>query len=157
MAVSKEKLACSVPDEILAKSFTFLDKEQIGELCPYLELKELAPDEILMEEGKTGDFMAFLVQGQLVVKKETEFTGRHIILAVLDEGSMVGEIAVVERGLHSAMVTAKTPCLCLILTGENMELILRENPRLGVKLMKKIHHVLGIRLQKSSDRLSKVL
>ncbi len=42
--------------------------------------------------------MAFVVSGQLSVKKLTNFPGKHVLVAILESGSVVGELSVLERG-----------------------------------------------------------
>jgi len=70
---------------------------------------------------------------------------------------VIGEIFVVEGESRQATVVATEKSHLLILSRERMELMLRQAPVLGVKLLRRIIHVLGHRLGKASDRLSRLL
>lgn len=144
------------PEE-LRDVFSFLTTDEMGELIPYLEFREWQPSEVVMKNGAPGDFMGFLIEGKLAVKMEAIFPDKYILVAVLERGSMVGEVSVVEEGERHATVVAMEKSRLLILSRENMELMLRQAPSLGLKLFRRIIHVLGHRLGKASDRLSRLL
>ena len=144
------------PDE-LNDIFSFLSAEEMGELFAYLEFREWQPAEIVMKRGDPGDFMGFLVKGKLAIKMEGIFPGKPILVAVFERGSLVGEISVVEGGHRHATVVATEKCHLLILSRGNMELMLKQAPALGLKFFRRIILVLGHRLCKASDRLSRLL
>lgn len=144
------------PEE-LSDIFPFLELSEIPAICSYLELRNWPAGTTLMRDGDTGDSMGFLVRGKLVVKKETAFPGKFVLIAVLERGSMVGEISVVERGKRNATVTAAEECQLLMMTYNNMTKLLEEFPGIGNRLLKRIIHVLGYRLRMASERLSKLL
>jgi CRP-like cAMP-binding protein len=110
-----------------------------------------------MKSGEPGDFLGFLVEGKLAVKMETIFPGKFILVAVLERGSLVGEISAVDGGSRHATVVAAEKSRLLILSCEKMEQMLRQTPALGLKLLRRIIHVLGHRLDKASDRLARLL
>lgn len=141
----------------LRSAFRFLDEQEIDRFCSALEVRRVPPNGFLMEEGQSGDFMGFLKKGRLAVKKETHFPGKHILLAVLDPGSMVGEISALEGGRRNATVVALEESEVLILTRDRLDALLAADPILGVKVLKRIIQVLGLRLQKADDRLANLL
>ena len=144
------------PEE-LQDIFSFLTAEEMGELFAYLEFREWQAAEVVMKSAEPGDFMGFLVEGKVAVKMETIFPGKFILVAVLERGSMVGETSVVEGGLRHATVVATEKSQMLTLSQEKMELMLSRSPALGLKFFRRIIYVLGHRLGKASDRLSKLL
>ena len=144
------------PEE-LHDIFSFLSAEEMGVFFAYLELREWQSAEIVMKSGDPGDFMGFLVEGKLAVKMEGIFPDKFILVAVLERGSLVGEISVVEEGYRHATVVATEKSHLLTLTRKNMELMLGHSPALGLKFFRRIIHVLGHRLGKASDRLSRLL
>lgn len=157
MGTVEEMLFGRYRPEELNDIFSFLTAEEMGELFAYLELREWQSAEVVMKSGEPGDFMGFLVEGKLAVKMEAIFPGKFILVAVLERGSMVGETSVVEGGQRHATVVATEKSQLLTLSRENMELMLRQSPSLGLKFFRRIIHVLGHRLGKASDRLSKLL
>ena len=137
--------------------FPFFAQHELETFLPYLTLKEWPAEQVIMRDGDPGDFMGFLLAGKLAVKKETSFPGKYILVAVIEPGSMVGEISVVEKGQRSATVVTMENSRLLVLSFEAMERMLLENNELAVKLLKRIIHVLGYRLRKASERLSWIL
>lgn len=157
MGTVEELLFGRYRSEELKDIFSFLSAEEKSELFAYLEFREWQPGEIVMKAGDPGDFMGFLVAGKLAVKVEGIFPDKFILVAVLERGSLVGEISVVEEGSRHATVFATEKSDLLVLTRENMELMLGRSPVLGLKFFRQIIHVLGHRLGKASDRLSILL
>ena len=137
--------------------FSFLSVQEMAELFPYLDFREWQSGETVMKSGDPGDFMGFLVEGKLAVRMEGIFPDKFILVAVLERGSLVGEIAVAEEGARHATVVATEKSHLLILSRENMELMLRQAPALSLKFFRRIIHVLGHRLCKASSRLSGLL
>ncbi len=151
-------MGCSlVSDEALAKSFPYLLPEECKILCSFLEYRKCAKDEVFIRQGDPGDFMGFLLTGKLAIKKETPFLGKFVLVAILESGSLVGEISVVESNPRTATVVAMEESEILILHHYKTEKLLEENPLLAIKLLKKIIRVLGTRLQRSSARLAQLL
>ncbi|MFA7384335.1 MAG: cyclic nucleotide-binding domain-containing protein [Desulfurivibrionaceae bacterium] len=144
------------PEE-LNDIFTFLSAEEMGVFFPYLELREWQSGQVVLNSGDPGDFMGFLIEGKLAVKMEAIFPGRFILVAVLERGSLVGELSVVEGWRRHATIVAMEKCSVLILSRENMALMLAQAPALGLKFYRRIIYVLGHRLREASERLARLL
>lgn len=157
MGTGEELLFGRYRPEELTDIFSFLSAEEMAELFAYLEFREWQTAEIMMKSGEPADFMGFLVEGKLAVKMQGIFPDKFTLVAVLERGSLVGEISVVAGGRRQATVVATEKSRLLILTREKMELMLGRSPLLGLKLFRRIIHVLGHRLGKASDRLSRLL
>lgn len=157
MSVAADTLSGPGASGELDKIFPFLDHGEIATVCSFAEERHCSTGTILMQDGDDGDYMGFLITGKLAVKKETAFPGKLALVAVLERGSLVGEMSVVERAKRNATVVAMEDCQLLVLNSEQMARLLAEFPALGTKLLKRIIHVLGYRLRMASDRLSKLL
>ncbi len=151
-------MSCNlVSDEALARSFPYLLPEECTVLCGFLEYKKCAKGEIFINQGDPGDFMGFLLTGRLAIKKETTFPGKFVLVAILEGGSLVGELSVVESAPRTATVVAMEESEILILPHLKAQKLLEENPHLGMELLKNVISVLGTRLQRSTARLAKLL
>ena len=157
MGTADEMLFGRYRPEGLHDIFSFLSAEEMAELFVYLEFREWQSAEMVMKSGDPGDFMGFLVEGKLAVKMDAIFPGKFILVAVLERGSLVGEISAVEGGNRHATVIATEKSRLLILSREKLEQLLAQAPVLGLKLLRRIIHVLGHRLGKASDRLARLL
>ena len=148
---------CNPQTEDIKKAFSFLKTDEVGELCPYLELREWETDTIVMEEGVVEDYLGFLIEGKLAVKKRTEYWGKHIIIAILDKGTMVGEGAFIDVGPRSTTIVAMENSRLLVLTAARMNDLILNRPMLAIKLMKYMLHIISLRLRKAGDRISELL
>lgn len=148
---------CSAQAEDIKKVFNFLSSEEIEEICPYLELREWQADAVVMKEGEFENYMGFVTEGKLAVKKETGFWGKHIIIGLLDKGTMVGEGAFIDQGPRSTTVVAMEATKILILEVPKMDELIEDKPMLAIKLMKRILYILSVRLRKAGDRISELL
>ena len=148
---------CDLKAGTLQSVLKFLTEEEINSFCRYLEHRKWPADAVLMDDGEEGDYMGFVLQGKLSVKKETSFPGKFTLVAILDVGSMVGEISAVEKGRRTATVVAMEDCELLVLTCESLDSLLQDDSQLGIKVLKRIIHILSIRQQKAYDRLSWLL
>jgi CRP-like cAMP-binding protein len=148
---------CNPQAEDIKKAFNFLTTEEIQELCPYLELREWPPDSVVMQEGEIEDYMGFITEGRLAVKKKTGYWGKHIIIAILDKGTMVGEGAFIDEGPRSTTIVAMEQTRILTLAARRMDELIINRPMLAIKLMKRILHIISVRLRKAGDRISELL
>jgi len=148
---------CDPQAEDIKKVFSFLSSEEVEELCPYLALKEWEQDATVMQEGEFEDYMGFVVEGKLAVKKLTGYWGKQIIIAILDKGTMVGEGAFIDQGPRSNTIVAMENSRLLILEAKRMDDLILNKPMLAIKLMKYMLHIISMRLRKAGDRISELL
>ncbi|UCD65873.1 MAG: cyclic nucleotide-binding domain-containing protein [Deltaproteobacteria bacterium] len=148
---------CDPQAEDIKKAFSFLSSDEVGELCPYLELREWEQDAIVMKEGEFEDYMGFVVEGKLAVKKQTGYWGKQIVIAILDKGTMVGEGAFIDQGPRSNTIVAMENSKLLVLTAQKMNDLILNRPMLTIKLMKHMLHIISMRLRKAGDRISELL
>ena len=150
-------ICCDAKAEDVRKAFKFLVPEEIIELCPYLELHEWQTDAVVMHEGRDEDYMGFIIDGKLAVKKKTGFGDKQIIIAILEKGAMVGEGAFVDSGPRSTTVTAMEPCKLLTLSARKMAELTSNNPQLANKLLKRMLYIISLRLRKAVERIAELL
>ena len=148
---------CDAQAEDIKTAFKFLSTEEIEELCSYLELREWPTDAVVMHEGDSEDYVGFLIEGKLAVKKKTGYWNKHIIIAILEKGAMVGEGAFIDSGPRSTTVIAMEPCRLLVLSVRKMDELILNNSLLAIKLMKRMLYIISIRLRKAGERISEVL
>lgn len=157
METSLNCICCDAAREDVRTAFNFLSTEEIEELCPYLVLREWMADAVVMKEEAEEDYVGFLIEGKLAVKKKKGDWGKNIIIAILEKGAMVGEGAFIDHGPRSNDVIAMKSSRLLTLSAPKMEELIRQNPLLSVKLMKRMLFIMSKRLRKASDRISELL
>jgi CRP-like cAMP-binding protein len=155
---STETPAVAIGPETRRALGPFLSEEEGEVLAGYLEYREFPAEAVVIQDGESPGFFAFLAQGKLAVKKETSFLGKHILVALLDPGSLVGDYALAGMApLKTGTVAALEPSRLLILTHDQLNQVLDEHPVLGGKILSRLVQVLALRLGKSYDRLAWLL
>lgn len=139
------------------EAFSDFSEREVDKLFCHLELRNYSPGTIVWNQGAPMEFMGFLVEGRLVVKREGRFPGKNIILAVLEKGSLFGEMAVVASNHHSVTISAVEETQAFVLSSVNAEKLFQAEPALSIKLLKKIIIVCSLRLQYTGARLAELL
>ena len=120
----------------------------------YLEQARYSAGDILYSEGDKGDFLAFIVSGQMEALKKTEFLAKPVILAQFYAGSVVGEMAFLDGSSRSVTIKVIHDAELLIFTRRAHEKLLDDAPRVTAKLFNGIAHLLSLRLRRANDRLA---
>lgn len=96
----------------------------------------ISAGEYIFREGDSGDAMFIIQEGQVEVLKTMQ--GREVCLTVLEEGDFFGEMAVLERLPRSASARAVTDCLLLRIDESTFEHMIRANPEIPVRMLRKL-------------------
>lgn len=136
--------------------FSLLEDEDIEKIAPFFELNTYPSGAVVFKEGDPGDFVGLVISGKLEVKKQTEFKGNQVIIALLTKGALVGELSILDRNSRSATVEAVEKTTMLILMNDKLEVLMQEHPSTGIKLLKGLLRILSIRLRKATERLTHI-
>ncbi len=136
--------------------FEFIDEQDFVTIAPFFEIKKCHSGNIIFREGEPGDFIGFVLSGKLEVKKQTEFKGNQLIIAILGKGSMVGELSIFDRHNRSATVEAVEDTDLLILKNDSINSLIERFPSIGAKLLKGLIRILSLRLRKATERLTNI-
>ena len=136
--------------------FSLLDDEDIEKITPFFQLIEYPEKTVVFREGDPGDFVGFVISGKVEVKKQTEFKGNQLIIALLTKGAMVGELSIFDNRKRSATVEAVEDTTLLLLRHDSLEALIQEFPYTGVKILKGLIRILSLRLRKATERLTTI-
>jgi CRP-like cAMP-binding protein len=147
--------------EMLAE-FTDLEVESIHHIAREVRVPA---GEVIMREGEVGDSMYLFAEGQVLVTKNlTLKTGKRGLSQA--EKSMVrldaryvsffGDMAMFEKDVRSATITASTDCLLYEIKRHDFERVTGENCALGFKLIRKIATVLCHRVRQGNQDILKL-
>ncbi len=136
--------------------FRFLDGGEKAIVGQYLECCEVAAGTVLWHEGDESNAAAFVAEGKIEVKKQTEFKDNHVIVGIYGEGSVVGELCLFLDEKRAVTATALTDAWLLKISAERFELLLEEHPVIGGKLLKGMFLAVSMRLRKSYERLAAI-
>ena len=102
--------------------FAGLPEADLQRLCAEAEEVALGSGELLFAEGTAGDQAYVIKEGQLEVLKES--SGREVLLAVREQGEVIGEMALLEEEPRMASVRARTDTVLIVIGKEQLDHLL---------------------------------
>ena len=143
----------------LKANFTFfnaLTDDEVISFLYYCENMQVDAGENLWVEGDTDNYAAFIISGKMGIKKRTEFEGKYMIVGTFDKGTVVGELCLLTEKVRSVTAKILESADILILSSQNFEKLITDNPMLGLKLLRHIFLITSKRLSRSYDRMASI-
>jgi len=97
---------------------------------------EFEAGETIFGEGELGTEMYIIQDGRVEIVKQIVGEARQ--LAVLEKGDFFGEMAILEDKPRTAAARALTPIKLLMINGSTFDQMLRSNPEIAVRMMRKL-------------------
>lgn len=152
--VCRERLCGRMKREL--SSFAFLEDADLDEIAGYFECRQAPAGEILWREGDDCSFLAFVIQGRLEIKKQTEFAGKEVVVGVYGRGAVVGEICFFDGSRRAETAQVLEHVDLILLTRRSYERLVEAHPVLGVRLLEGMLLTVSTRLRKSFERLAAI-
>jgi CRP/FNR family transcriptional regulator, cyclic AMP receptor protein len=108
------------------------------------------------QEGDDGEFMGLIVDGIAELLKEGP-NEASVRIGSEGAGKLVGEMALVDGEPRSATAKFTNSGQVLILTKDNFQTLLREQPRAAANFLFRISRLLSQRLRRTTGLLSNYL
>lgn len=130
------------------KAFHGLAPADIGDVMARAEKCTFEPNMTIIKEGNTGTHMYIILEGEARVTKK----GRDgdVELARLGASDSFGEMALIDKEVRSATVTAEGFCVLVRLDDRAIE----AKPEIGLKVFRNIAGVLCERLRGADELLA---
>jgi CRP-like cAMP-binding protein len=130
-----------------------LDSE-LEEIMGCLTEVHVAPGEVLYEEGQAAKSACFVVEGELEATRSLPGGGKTVV-GTIRPGSMLGEMALVEKGTRTATVRARRPSTVLTVSYHFFHAALNQMSVPAFKILRAVIHVLIGRLDELQDQIFK--
>ncbi|MEW6201729.1 MAG: cyclic nucleotide-binding domain-containing protein [bacterium] len=131
----------------------FSDKE-IEEFSGIIKEVRLKKGEILFEENDPGDALFLIQVGAIRIFRRLDAgKGEEKSLALLEAGTYLGEMTVLEGAARSASARAETDSLLLKITGADFLSLLHQHPATALRLFLSFMKVISNRLRRTNDEL----
>jgi CRP/FNR family transcriptional regulator, cyclic AMP receptor protein len=132
-----------------------LTREDARVVVGYMEPHQIAEGTTFIQEGDAYDtgFLMLVLGGEVTVETIVVSRTEPITLTVLGQGSLIGEMGLLDGEPRSASCTASADVLCAILTREALEQLLSEAPAVAAKFMMAVSLRIAKRLRDSADKL----
>lgn len=96
-------------------------------------VQTLDPGDVLCEQGDDGNTLYLIEDGTLEVSVLSS-EGRKLFLDVMNPGNYVGEIALLDPGVRTATISARTTARILCINRDDLEAASEASPFLGLEL-----------------------
>jgi signal transduction histidine kinase len=127
--------------------FAGLTGEECAAVAEMVEEVRLKADEILFEEGASGQHAYVIMEGELEIIKEA--SDRQVLIAVRGPGEVIGEIALIEEAPRMATARARSDLVLLAIDKQELDRLLEQSRSVLNALFR---NVLG-RLRDTEDML----
>ena len=132
--------------------FALLDARELALLAPHLQRRTFAPGAFVFREGDPGDEMFVIAMGTASVRR-TDGARSHR-LVTFGEGTVFGEMALLDAQPRSASVQADGPLVCYVLGREDFETLVSGQHRIALKLLTSLSQELGRRLRFANETIN---
>ncbi|MEP7188417.1 MAG: Crp/Fnr family transcriptional regulator [Roseiflexaceae bacterium] len=120
--------------------------EQLGKRAP---MQRVATGTIFYSPEQVAEVLFILKEGRVRLYHLSE-DGKALTTAILDAGTIFGEMALLGQRLHQSYAEADTPCLLCLMSKDDVKSMLLSDPRIAAR----IAETLGQRLISAELRLS---
>jgi cAMP-dependent protein kinase regulator len=132
--LEKDQAERDAPPKVLPHAlFSALKEEQLRAMLEIFETTTVPAGAILIEEGTSGAEAYIVARGELEVKRQVSEDGSEeaMLLALLGNGALFGEMALLSRAPRAASVIARRPSIILVARKEALDAIAEKQPQVG--------------------------
>ncbi len=133
--------------------FDELTPNELGITAHYMNFFEFEKGKTLFKEGDSGDYVCFIVEGEVEIIKST-VTAKRAVIATIRKGSTLGEMSIIDNTPRSATARAKQNTTLVILSKRGFNSILEKHPKIGIKILKGIARLLSLNMRRTSSHLA---
>ena len=127
------------------------DEQRLAKLASIVTWEQCKAGYEVISEGTDGSELYILYQGSVKVQKRTLDQELYTIISLTDqEDAFFGELALLDREVRSASVTAEVDCEFLVINREDFNRLGEEDPRLGLLVTRAIGKELSKRLRRAN-------
>jgi len=128
--------------------------EEIEKFVPAIEELRLKRGENLFREGDPGDALYIIYNGSVrIFKTINAGTREEKSLALLNAGTYLGEMTLMDGTPRSASARAEEDSIVLRISRRNFIQLLRENPQVAIRLFVSFMNVISERLRRANEEL----
>ena len=129
---------------------------EIETLAQHLRIERRRKGETVCREGESDPSLFIIAKGSVGIVKH-DAGEKEKLLARLGPGQTIGEMALLDGQARSATAIAAEDLTLLVFTRAELDRLVDEKPRLGVKLLWKLARFLSQRLRQTSGALAQRL
>lgn len=134
-----------------------LDEAESRTVVSYMLPMRIPAGNTFIKQGdrESTDYMMLVLEGEITVETIVVSRTEPVVLNVLGQGALIGELGLLDGEPRSASCTASMAVSCAIFTRRALEDLMRDDPRTAAKLMMAISARLAQRIRETSEKLNR--
>ncbi len=131
-----------------ADIFRYLSHAQMEDIERMTTMTTCRKGRALFGLGESGEALFILKRGRVQLSRMTE-DGRRIVTAILEAGSVFGEMPMLSQSMQGTAAEALDDCTLCVMSRQDLETLILANPRVGLNII----HALSERVAELERRL----
>ncbi|WP_291010059.1 cyclic nucleotide-binding domain-containing protein [Hydrogenophaga sp.] len=121
----------------------------------YMRPKRIAAGTVFIQEGEVrqNDYMLLVLEGDIAVENELHGYQESMVVNIIGPGHLIGEMGVLDGSPRSATCTATTQIYAAVLSRTALMRLLKDEPRVGSRLLLAISKRMADRLRDTTRKL----
>jgi CRP/FNR family transcriptional regulator, cyclic AMP receptor protein len=121
----------------------------------YMRPRRIKAGTVIIQEGevKQTDYMLLVLEGDIAVENELPGLQESMVVNIMGPGHLIGEMGVLDGAPRSATCIANTDIAVAVLSRTALMRLLKEDPRLGSRLLLAISKRMADRLRETTRKL----
>lgn len=149
------------PEEVAARMLvtpTALDDLTLADamkVVGYMRPKRIKAGTVFIHEGEVqqNDYMLLVLEGDIAVESELPGLSESMVVNIIGPGHLIGEMGVLDGSPRSATCTATTDIAAAVLSRTALMRLLKDEPRVGSRLLLAISKRMADRLRETTRKL----
>jgi CRP/FNR family cyclic AMP-dependent transcriptional regulator len=149
------------PEEVAARMLitpTALDDLTLADamkVVGYMRPKRILAGTVFIQEGESrqNDYMMLVLEGDIAVENELPGLSESMVVNIIGPGHLIGEMGVLDGSPRSATCTATTDIAAAVLSRTALMRLLKDEPRVGARLLLAISTRMAERLRETTRKL----
>ncbi len=136
--------------------FEYFSGKELEIFSNNLSLRSFPENSVLFQEGDIGEYLFFVVTGQVEVKIQSQKSSQ-LVMAKFGPGSSIGEMSLIDDYPRSATIMVSEPSELLLLSRKRLQVLCEESPTTGLKFMHGLVKTLSHRLRQANGRFADIV
>lgn len=149
------------PEEVAARllvTASALDDLTLADavkVVAYMRPKRIKSGTVFIQEGeiRQNDYMLLVLEGDIAVENAMPGLNDSMVVNIMGPGHLIGEMGVLDGSPRSATCTATTDIYAAVLSRTALMRLLKDEPRVGARLLLAISKRMADRLRETTRKL----
>ena len=131
--------------------FQDLSSDDLKKMDQTTTMSTCEPGRVFYAPDDTGEVLFLLKRGRVQLYRLSP-DGKKLIVAILEEGSIFGEMSFIGQGMHNTFAESIDDCTLCVMSRQDIENLIQEKPLVGIRFME----AMAVRLQKTEAKLEEL-